>query len=255
MSAALNYHRLSQAHLQQQLPPLQQQQEEQQQEQQQPPLEPEDALVHIQTMAGSFGSLPVRSTELSVPRSGNLPPDLVVKSARSFRLLKPLTTGAFKWTWLWLVIIWGWISVPVFLPYTVGCSHSFYVLFAVLLFILAVWTLAVGFCLKYMRRMYIGQQTDHKALYAPGAEQLRHIVLVAIYRDEMDVVMRTLASLAAQSEAKKVTQHSRTCWGVGLRLACRHWLTCCPFLPHTLPVSVPLLVVAHSGDGVGEPYA
>jgi hypothetical protein len=104
---------------------------------------------------------------------------------------------------VWLLLIWSVFLFPIYAPYLMGCSRAFYGVSSMLIFLTLVWAAAIFFTAYYVRFLYRGMNKDYKALY-PASAQCFHIIVLTIYKDDMEVVMRTVASIAKQTEAKRI---------------------------------------------------
>lgn len=127
----------------------------------------------------------------------------VIESCKHFRKLKPISGSRIKFNLLWNLVIWSFCSLPLWLPLCAGCTRSFFAVSGVLLFFNLVWMLAVAFTAYYVWFLYKGMEVDYKAKYAPETP-LYHIIILTIYKDDMEIVMRTLESIAKQTEAKRI---------------------------------------------------
>lgn len=104
---------------------------------------------------------------------------------------------------MWLLLIWSVFLFPIYAPYMMGCSRAFYGVSSMLIFLTLVWAAAIFFTAYYVHFLYRGMNKDYKALY-PASAQCYHIIVLTIYKDDMEVVMRTVASIAKQTEAKRI---------------------------------------------------
>ena len=137
----------------------------------------------------------------SLPRK--LTAAIVLASAQAFKPLKPLSTSLLRWSLLWLLLCLAFASLPVYLPFIVGCDSAFRVVVGVLVFQLCVWAVCLLQSLLVMCRVHSGMRRDHRLLY-PASWRHFHIIVLTIYRDDMAVVERTLESIAAQTEASRI---------------------------------------------------
>jgi hypothetical protein len=160
--------------------------------------------VHAQSLAGesTFGTRFEDPVSAGMPLPEKLSREDVVRSSRHFKTLKPISGSRFKWNLLWNIIIWAFISMPIWLPYVTSCANAFYGISGVLIFFNLVWAAAIFFTAYYLRFLYTGMNVDYKAKYPEDAPCF-HIIVLTIYKDDMDVVMRTVGSIAKQTEAKK----------------------------------------------------
>jgi len=167
--------------------------------------------VHIQSLdEDSFGAmLSDESIRLHGPAGASaiwpqqLSRDDVIKSARRFQKLKPISNSRLRWNLLWSLVIWAVFMFPIYGPYLLSCGAAFYGVSATLLFFNVVWALAVLFTAYYLHFLYRGMGKDYKALY-PAEARCFHIIILTIYKDDMKVVMRTVSSIAKQTEAKRI---------------------------------------------------
>jgi hypothetical protein len=104
---------------------------------------------------------------------------------------------------VWLLLIWAVILFPLYAPSLMGCARAFYGVASMLTFLTLVWGAAIFFTAYYVHFLYRGMNRDYKALY-PASQPLYHIIVLTIYRDDMEIVMRTVGSIARQTEARRI---------------------------------------------------
>ena len=137
-------------------------------------------------------------------QDGDLTGSMVMRHAKRMKRLRPINFSLLRWNLLWLLVIWIFITLPVWLPYASrSCSATLYTIFAVQVWLNLVWFFAMIFTISSLIRLHYGMITDHKATY-PADVPLIHLLILTIYKDDMSVVCRTLDSLADQSEAKRI---------------------------------------------------
>ena len=129
--------------------------------------------------------------------------DDIIRSCRHFKQLKPISPSRFRWNLVWIILIWAISAFPIYAPYIMGCNAAFLSTSAVLLFFVLVWFFAIIFTAKYCWFLYTGMNKDYKLLYAPE-DPCYHIIVLTIYKDDMEIVMRTVGSIAKQTEAKRI---------------------------------------------------
>ena len=154
------------------------------------------------------------STSSSVPPSpppyvepSSLPRRLTVQLVRDcaavFKPLKPLNFSRLRWTLLWLLLCLAFPALPLYLPLIASIRLTFLVVCSSLLFNLAVWVTCLSLSALCLYRVYMAMETDWKSMY-PSTFPLSHLLILPIYKDDMEVVERTLESVAAQTEAHRV---------------------------------------------------
>lgn len=135
---------------------------------------------------------------------GGLSNSMVFRHAKRMKKLQPINFSLLRWNLLWLLVIWIFITVPVWLRYaSQSCLATFYTILAVQAWLNLVWLLALIFSIYALIRLKYGMVTDHKATY-PADTPLVHLLILTIYKDDMDVVCRTVDSLAEQTESKRI---------------------------------------------------
>lgn len=165
----------------------------------------ESGRVHAQSISeeSTFGKNFEDPISAGVAMPETLDREDVIRSSRHFKLLKPITSSRLKFNLVWLVAIWAVILTPIWLPYATGCSTAFYTVSGVLVFFNLVWLFAILFTAYYIYYLYYGMNVDYKLQYA-ASTPCYHIIVLTIYKDDMDVVMRTVGSIAKQTEAKRI---------------------------------------------------
>lgn len=161
--------------------------------------------VHAQSIGGesTFGTKFDESPSAGMPLPVHLNREDVIRSARHFKKLKPISPSRIRWNLVWLVFIWIVVAFPIYAPYLFGCVGAWYGVFGTLSFFVMVWFFAIFFTSYYVIYLYYGMNKDYKLQYSPQ-EQLLHIIVLTIYKDDMEVVMRTVSSIAKQTEAKRI---------------------------------------------------
>jgi hypothetical protein len=148
-----------------------------------------------------------RSSSISVPLPSDddkLSSSIVLQHAKRLKRLSPLNLSRLRWNLLWLLVIWIFITAPIWLRFVLrSYLATFYTVLGVQLWLNLVWFLALIFSVHSLIRLNTGMSTDHKATY-PADTPLIHLLILTIYKDDMSVVCRTIDSLAEQTEAKRI---------------------------------------------------
>lgn len=206
--------------------------------------------VHAQSIGGesTFGTHFMETLTAGSVLPEKLSRDDVIRSARHFKLLKPITGNRLKWNLLWVLFIWIVCGFPIYAPYVFGCAAAWYGVASLLSFFVVVWAAAIVFTSYYVIFLYRGMDKDYKLTY-PKETVCYHIIVLTIYKvsgrwarvpaiiqctsrcergrsfhrcaigstlmcarcvslccaqDDMEVVMRTVGSIAKQTEAKRI---------------------------------------------------
>ena len=161
--------------------------------------------VHAQSIGGesTFGTHFMETLTAGTVLPEKLSRDDVIRSARHFKLLKPITNNRLKWNLLWVLFIWLVCGFPIYSPYVFGCAAAWYGVASLLSFFVVVWAAAIFFTTYYVIFLYRGMDKDYKLTY-PRETVCYHIIVLTIYKDDMEVVMRTVGSIAKQTEAKRI---------------------------------------------------
>jgi hypothetical protein len=143
-------------------------------------------------------------TESLPSDNGALSSSIVIRHAERFKRLKPINFSLLRWNLLWLLVIIIFFTLPIWLPFASrSCLATFYAVISVLIWLDLVWFLALLFTIYTLIKLKYGMKTDYKQTY-PADTPLVHLLILTIYKDDMDVVCRTVDSLAAQTEAKRI---------------------------------------------------
>ena len=149
----------------------------------------------------STSELPAYVEPSTLPR--RLTVQQVRDCAAAFKPLKPLNFSLLRWSLLWLALVLGVIGLPVYIAPLTSVRVAFLVACSGLLLNVFVWVVCLLLCCWTLWRVCVGQRTDFVSLYPPSFP-LFHLLVLTIYKDDMEVVERTLESVAAQTEAKRV---------------------------------------------------
>ena len=135
---------------------------------------------------------------------GDLTSSIVMRHAKRMKRLKPINFSLLRWNLLWLLVIWIFITIPIWLIYaSQSCLATFYTILSVQIWLNLVWFFALIFTIASLIRLHYGMKTDYKSTY-PADVSLIHLIILTIYKDDMSVVCRTIDSLAEQTEAKRI---------------------------------------------------
>ena len=159
----------------------------------------------------------------------------VLQSARAFKPLKPLNMSRLRWNLLWLGMCLAFILIPLYLPFLVGDDIAFVVVVSLLYFLLTVWLVTISLTVFTLRRVSSGVVAEYSSMLPAGGFDLWHVLVLTIYKDDMDVVERTVESIASQTDAHRIyTQH---CLGIAhARSRSENSATACSVRqPSTLP--------------------
>jgi hypothetical protein len=168
-----------------------------------------DAVELASVTSTSPSSSPVSTSDHPLPylEPSSLPPeltlDLVRRCASTFKPLKPLNLSLWRWSLLWLALCLGVVLMPLYVPVLADVRAGLLVACVGLVLNVCVWLVCLSLCGWTLYRVSVGQRTDFAAVY-PASFPLFHLLVLTIYKDDMAVVERTLESVAAQTEAKRV---------------------------------------------------
>lgn len=148
-----------------------------------------------------------RSSSIAEPLphdNSSLTSSVIVRNAQRLKKLKPINFSILRWNLLWLFVIIVFITLPIWLIYaSQSCLATFYAISSVLLWLNLVWFLALVFSIYTLIKLKYGMVKNHKETYAADTP-LVHLLILTIYKDDMDVVCRTVDSLAEQTESKRI---------------------------------------------------
>lgn len=139
----------------------------------------------------------------ALPRKERLTHAEVLASACTFKNLKPINPARFRWTWAWLIFIVAFFTMPIWVYYAAGHVNVFYTISSVFIWFCLVWFFAIFFTAYYCHYLYKGMDKDYKSTY-PASTKLSHLIILTIYKDPMEVIFRTVDTIAAQTEAKRI---------------------------------------------------
>jgi hypothetical protein len=147
---------------------------------------------------------PNQSADLPKPLPKQLSAALVIQTAQSIKILKPLNFSFLRWNLLWLFIIWITVTLPIWFRYATSCWTSFHVILAFLCWFDLLWIFSLLFSLLHLIVMRRGIKIDHRLKYPTPSPKLFHMVIMTIYKDDMNVVFNSIDSLSQQTEAKRI---------------------------------------------------
>lgn len=94
------------------------------------------------------------------------------------------------------------VLLPIFTPF-ISCTGGLNTILTVLTVMNLFWFLALCWTIITLILLYRGLQTDYSLHYNPTSP-LKHIVILPIYKDPVEVLFRTLDSLALQTVKERL---------------------------------------------------
>ncbi|CAF2060155.1 unnamed protein product [Rotaria magnacalcarata] len=133
------------------------------------------------------------------------PPHSIIETGQGSHRMMKSGSQRFRWNLLFNLLVWLIVPLPFWIPF-VSNKLAYYLLPSIQGLFVLMWTIIAILALKNAIILYVNRSRDFtKDCAGQGQKPIRHIVAISCYKEPVDLIARSVETLADQTEVHRIT--------------------------------------------------